>query len=109
MIQSPIDYIANISCISFLIKSTHDLDNFNLRLIHADKDGFLTPLEAFSNIKATNFWVPYQATIPEGNYGVIFELSFPALYYYGMLKLDDVAVQSGKCAEGILWFHIDLL
>jgi hypothetical protein len=47
--------------------------------------------------------IGYQATIPEGNYGVIFELSFPALYYYGMLKLDDVAVQSEKCAEGILY------
>ena len=109
MIQSPIDYIPNISYISFLIKSTHDLDNFNLRLIHADKDGLQTPLEAFSDIKATDLWVPYHATIPEGNYSIIFELSFPTLYYNGMLKLDDVAVQSEKFAEGILWFHIDLL
>ena len=91
-----------------MIWSTHDLDNFNLRLIHADIGGLLTPLESFSDIKATDFWVPYQATIPEGNYSIIFELSFSALYSYGMLKLDDVAVESEKCAEGMLWFHIDL-
>lgn len=87
---------------SFITKATHDLGNFNLRLIHADKDGLLTPLEAFSDIKATNYWVQYQATIPSGNYSIIFEMSATLFQYYTILKLDDIAVQSGECSEGIV-------
>jgi hypothetical protein len=85
---------------SFITKATHNLYNFNLRLIHADKDGFLTPLEAFSDIKATNYWVQYQATIPSGNYSIIFEMSASIYDNYKILKLDDIAVQPGECSEG---------
>jgi hypothetical protein len=61
---------------------------------------FLTPLEAFSNINATNYWVQYQATIPSGNYSIIFEMSASIYINYKILKLDDIAVQPGECSEG---------
>jgi hypothetical protein len=72
---------------------------FNYKL-HYLLNILLVALLCHPVLKATNYWVQYQATIPSGNYSIIFEMSASIYDNYKILKLDDIAVQPGECSEG---------